>query len=430
MKRKGAVIPLFAVLLPVLLILSGFAVNLAYMQLIRTELRVATDASARAGGVAFSELQDVDEALSYAQSTAALNTVNGDPLLVDITDNTGDIDFGVSTRANYDSRYQFQVRNTAMVRSQSALASAIRVRGRRDTGSLSGPVDLFFGTMFPAFEPVASTVATQLDRDIALILDRSGSMAFHEDWTGDASGGSWSQLFDWVDDMLDYYRDNGGNWQWVQWGSWWWQGGWQFVWTDPDMQAAYNSMLAYKNQLTNYYHHGGDAPSPSRWDALDTAVNAFLNVLDATDQDEMVSLGSFNSSGTLNFQLQSNYTNIRNWVANTRPGGGTAIHDGLSQSFSSLYTALGRPYAAKTIVVLTDGQNNAGGQVILDEVDSILASHNVVIHTVTFSPGADTTTMAEVASRGGGKHFHANETSELVAIFEEIANNLPTLITE
>ena len=75
MKRKGAVAPLFAVLLPVLVLLCGFAINVAYMQLVRTELHVATDASARAGGVAFSELQDVDQALSYVQSTAALNRV-------------------------------------------------------------------------------------------------------------------------------------------------------------------------------------------------------------------------------------------------------------------------------------------------------------------------------------------------------------------
>ncbi len=44
--RKGAIVPLFLVLLPVLLILCGFAINLAYMQLVSTELKVATDAAA------------------------------------------------------------------------------------------------------------------------------------------------------------------------------------------------------------------------------------------------------------------------------------------------------------------------------------------------------------------------------------------------
>ena len=277
--------------------------------------------------------------------------------------------------------------------------------------------------MFPQFEPVTTSVATQLDRDIALILDRSGSMGFHKDFTGDAHGGGWNELFSWVDDMLDHYRDNGGHVVRTRRSS-------RFVWDDPAMEAAYNEMYAYGQQLENYYYRGGDTPTPSRWDALGTAVDSFLDVLESTDQDELVSLGSFETNGRLEFELQSDYARIRQWIQDTRPWGGTAIHDGLAESFGSLYSSLGRPYAAKTIVVLTDGQNNAGGEVILEEVDRILADHNVVIHTVTFSPGADQTTMTQVAARGGGKHFHANDTSELVAIFEEIANNLPTLITE
>jgi Ca-activated chloride channel homolog len=35
-----------------------------------------------------------------------------------------------------------------------------------------------------------------------------------------------------------------------------------------------------------------------------------------------------------------------------------------------------------------------------------------------------------VASNGGGRHWHADDQAELIAVFEEIANNLPTLLTE
>ena len=34
--RTGAIMPLFALLLPLLLIFAGFAINLAYMQLVST----------------------------------------------------------------------------------------------------------------------------------------------------------------------------------------------------------------------------------------------------------------------------------------------------------------------------------------------------------------------------------------------------------
>ncbi|MEM7784393.1 MAG: pilus assembly protein TadG-related protein, partial [Planctomycetota bacterium] len=48
--RRGAIAPLFAVILPMLLIFAGFAINLAYMQLVNTELKIATDATSHAGG--------------------------------------------------------------------------------------------------------------------------------------------------------------------------------------------------------------------------------------------------------------------------------------------------------------------------------------------------------------------------------------------
>ena len=55
--RKGAIVPMFAILLPVLLIFCGFAINLAYMQVVTTELKIATDCAAHAGGRAMSVAQ-------------------------------------------------------------------------------------------------------------------------------------------------------------------------------------------------------------------------------------------------------------------------------------------------------------------------------------------------------------------------------------
>ncbi len=48
--RRGAILMLVALLLPVLLVISFMAINIAFMHLSRTELRIATDAASRAGG--------------------------------------------------------------------------------------------------------------------------------------------------------------------------------------------------------------------------------------------------------------------------------------------------------------------------------------------------------------------------------------------
>ena len=81
------------------------------------------------------------------------------------------------------------------------------------------------------------------------------------------------------------------------------------------------------------------------------------------------------------------------------------------------------------IVVLTDGVSNTA-QDPLEAVQAIIDQYAVTVHTVTFTKGADQDAMASVAAAGFGRHYHADEGDALIAIFEEIANNLPTILTE
>lgn len=396
--RRGAVIPLFALMLPVILILCAFAINLAQMQLTRTELRIATDASARAAGRAFSEFQDLDTAQSYALSTAPLNNVAGAPLQL----TEPEVEFGIGQRGNNGyGRYNFELKNKNAVRNKTQKATSVRITGRRDNGSASGSVPLLLGGFSPisVFQPVATAVSSQVDRDIAMILDKSGSM-------------SWETR-----DYSEFYH--------YEW--YWSRGRWRrrLVWDDTDMQAEYN---LYQTQY-DAYEDGGPAPDASRWASLVTAVNAFLDVLEETDQEERVSVSTFSTSANLDMQLQQTYDGIRTFVGGVRPAGWTAIGQGMQEGLPSL-TASGfaRPYAAKTIVILTDGENNQMPDPV-DVATNIIGSTNTTIHTVTFSHGANQDDMADVAEIGHGKHYHANETHELIEIFEEIANNLPTIIT-
>ena len=56
--RRGAVLVLMTFLFPVVLAIGFLSVNVAYMLLLRTELRVATDAAARAAGATYSATND------------------------------------------------------------------------------------------------------------------------------------------------------------------------------------------------------------------------------------------------------------------------------------------------------------------------------------------------------------------------------------
>ena len=164
--RDGAMLVLVAVCFPLFLIMAAFAVDLAWMQLVRTELRTATDAASRAGAKTLSLRQSEADARAEAKVAARRNPVAGEPLAL----SDPDIEVGLGAQSSRTSRFVFQ--------SGGSLLNAVRVTGRRTSGSAGGPVSLFLGRVMGVshFEPQHVATSTQLDRDICLVVDRSGSM--------------------------------------------------------------------------------------------------------------------------------------------------------------------------------------------------------------------------------------------------------------
>ena len=74
--RDGAIVPLFAILLPVLLILAAFAVNISFYQLTATELRIATDVASHAGGRSLNVYQNMDEPTPDRVISAVRQTID------------------------------------------------------------------------------------------------------------------------------------------------------------------------------------------------------------------------------------------------------------------------------------------------------------------------------------------------------------------
>jgi Ca-activated chloride channel homolog len=366
--RRGAMVVLVAVCLPLLIIMAAFAVDVAWMQLVRTELRTATDAAARAGAKELSLTHDADAARSRAKETALRNLVAGDPLrLAD-----EDIVFGSGTQASETSRYEFSPGGTRL--------NAIRVTGRRTSGSPAGPVNLLFAGVLGVrqFEPRETATATQLDRDICLVVDRSGSM----------------------------------------------------MWT------LNNSSYPKGTKECDPPH-----ATQSRWGALRIALEAFLIELDKTPQDERVALASYSSNTTecgykykisqLDSDLSGDYGKVRDAVAtlSSKPvKGRTAISAGLDEGIKVLTGPKVRPYAVRTIILMTDGIHNEGPEPVISA--RAAAKKDIVVHTITFSSDADIRRMQQVAAAAGGRHFHAPTAEDLVRIFKEIAATLPVLLTE
>jgi Flp pilus assembly protein TadG len=409
-RRRGTVMAITAIVLPVLAILAAFAINAAHMQLTRTELFIATDASARAAGRAFSEIQTVDAAVNAAVSTAALNTVNGDPLRLRPGDGANEIEFGKTEQyGGFGSRYHFVKIPTSEVRN-GTVASAVRVHGLRLKGSLSGNVPLIIPGLLKTnqFEVQQDSVAMQVDRDISLILDRSGSMHFIDfGWESGEDPFS-SEAKDWAVEQGQLNR--------------WWNDGWNYSYANGNNGVTYQQFM-----YENYYGKG--TPPTTAWQDLEVAVNAFLDVLEETSQEEQVSLASYSSSATLDTLLEKDLDIVREKVEKLYTGGATAIGKGMQEGIEGLVHSRARPFAAKTMVVMTDGNQNREpwAQPIAED---LVSNHLLTIHTITFGDGANQSDMREVAAIGGGKHYHAATGQDLIRIFAEIANNLPTILTK
>jgi len=282
-----------------------------------------------------------------------------------------DIEFGTAKRANDASRFVFVPGGEK--------PNAVRVTAARTNSSGSGPVNLLFAGVFGirTFQPRETAAATVLDRDICLVVDRSGSMM----WTL----------------VNSQYPPGTGS-------------------CDPPH------------------------PTASRWGALAIAVRAFLEELDKSLQNERVALVSYSSNTTecgrvykisqIDSNLVSDLSIIQNAMnaLSSRPvKGRTAISAGIDDGIKVLTGSEVRPFAVRTMVLLTDGLHNTGPEPILSA--HVAAQNDIVIHTITFSSDADIKRMQDVAAATGGRHFHAPDAKSLVEIFKEIAA-MPVLLTE
>jgi uncharacterized protein YegL len=157
---------LLAMLMAAFLVSVLFSVDVAYMQLVNTQLRSATDAAAKAAVDTLSRTEDTARAVQAAKAIAHANLVAGHPLQLD----DADIEFGRGVANQATGRITFVPGGLPL--------SAVRITGRKLQGSASGSARLFFGGFLgqPRYETQLAATATRRDRDICLVVDRTGSM--------------------------------------------------------------------------------------------------------------------------------------------------------------------------------------------------------------------------------------------------------------
>lgn len=366
--RRGSIVILALLLIVVSLGAAAMCIDIAYMQMVQTQLRSATDAATRAGAQGLAQGASLAEARQMAKDAALANEVAGTSLIL----SNSDIVFGTAAPNAGDptGRYIFTPSSSAV--------NSIRVQGRRTAGSPSGAVTLFLGqSVFGSgpFEASKSATAAVADRDIVVVVDRSGSM------NGEDAGTLPPSL------VTDY-------------GS------------DPTYDANRNGRLR-------------------RIEALKVAVSEFRKVIDDLPSAEQLGLVSYHSDARTEANLSNNYSLFDSKIYNMDLGSRTNIGDGIDKSLAMLQnTSLTRPGAVPVIIVMTDGHHNGTRDPKTAATDAMAALPRLTIHTVTFSNAADQARMRDVAEIGQGIHAHASDVSQLIEKFEMMARSAGAILIE
>ncbi len=367
-RRQGAILVLVVLLFPVLLLVLGYSIDLAYTQLARAELRLAVDAAAKAAAQEFSRTESTASAITRAQMVTELNPVGGNPLTI----RSGDITFGRSTH-NLNGTWSFTANGTP--------ANALRLMGNRTAGSADGGLRYLTGWYNSQSQINLSVGATAafLNNDIMLVLDRSTSMK--QSITG-VAGLSYDLRL-----CLAPMADSG----WVALDS-----AVQVFLNEIESSPALEQVgIATFSSSLNPFATCGGSLIPA---TLDCPLTTDIGL------ERMAMMGLLTSV----------------WNGNTNIGSGidTARNE-------LLFGYKARFAADKYMLVLTDGNENEGNAVASA---TIAASSRIQISTVTFGPLANQALMKQVAAIGGGSHYHATTAADLKAIFSTYAAQTALLI--
>ncbi|MBA4031550.1 MAG: hypothetical protein C0478_11770 [Planctomyces sp.] len=379
--RRGAMLVLVAVVIIALLAMTMFTVDVAYMQLVRTELRAATDASAKAGMEALRRTQDADAAVAAAIATAAANKVGGESLLLTVDQ----VELGAALR-NADNSVSFSAGQLPY--------TAVRVNSAMTNDSAAGPVPLFFGGVFGinTFQPTRSAVSASTEVEICFAIDRSHSMCFDltgVDWsyppgtprTPDpiaypphASLSRWASLAKAMQSFVNITATQ-----------------------EPKPRVA---MVTWASKITQANYEGKLTKTNSPEIFVDVPLTTDLSSLNAaiSARSSKVMLGATNMSA------------------------------GIDEARKILNaTKASRPYAHRIIILMTDGLWNQGRDPLLAAEDA--RRDGLVIHSVSLLPRKGDVTP-QVSAITGGVNYPATNSAALEAAFAEIARTLPIVLTE
>ncbi len=366
-RRRGIIVVLFALLIPILIILLGFSIDFANMQRVRNEARVISDLSAKAAADTLARTGgDIDLARAAAKAVALENKIAGE--FHQLKDD--EIIFGRAALQNNTGKWVFNAASTPF--------NSVKVNARRNSASPKGRVRQFFGIFYghPEFDLEQTATASFRDVEICLVLDRSISMK---------------------------WKVNGPT-------------------SDSEKALA---KCTVPNNVSRW--HALDIAIAEFIDTLrGTPVQERVAMVSFSSEG-VTACGTTSTVSTLDQSLTTNLNAIESSMNNYNTSvwfGGTNITAGLEQARLHM-EANANANRDRFIILFTDGVATSGGAPFNEA--TACADAGIVVHTITFGDTANTADMITTATNGGGEHNHAASALELRTIFKRLAGSFAIL---
>jgi len=170
-KRRGAVVVLLAVTIPVIVAFAALTVDVGVMYNAKSDLQRAADSAAMAAAARLADFSQGDP-ITLARATAKSYVTRNQVLGRTVSVEDSDITFGRASVDMSTGQYTFTPTNV--------LPDSVRVVVRKTTGSANGPLPLFFAHVmgFADADVQAEAIAVLVPRDIAVTADLSGSHSY------------------------------------------------------------------------------------------------------------------------------------------------------------------------------------------------------------------------------------------------------------
>jgi Ca-activated chloride channel family protein len=371
--RRGAMLVLVSALIVVLLAMTLFTVDVAYMQLTRSELRAASDAAAKAGAEALRRTKDVNQARAAVKSVASKNTIGGRPLVI----RDDEIEFG-SVELQSNGSWEFDGGSTPY--------TAVRVDAQMGGNSDNDPVQLFFADFFGdgSFEPARTSTAAHTAVEICLCIDRSHSMCF--DMTG-----------------VDWKYPNGGT------------KSTDYLKPPHPSQSRWGVLMKAAAAFVTVLQSQNPTPRVGvvTWGSQISGGGL-------TFPASIIDLPLSTIHGNINNKLTSKSLQIML--------GATNMSAGINQAVGVLADPGVDPLATKIMILMSDGQWNQGSDPL--QTAQQAKAQGIVIHTISFLSSGNEATLQAIADITGGKAYSADNETELKNAFISIARQLPVVLTD